>query len=95
MIITPITTPLNIPNATPVLIDLFPDAVPPLANISGIIPTINAREVMIIGRKRDFAPSKADSGIDNPDFLRCTANSTIKMAFFANNPMSVISPTCT
>ena len=65
----PKMTPLNIPIAALTLIDLFPEAIPPAESINGTIPTINANEVIIIGRNLAFAPSKADSTIDNPDFL--------------------------
>ena len=65
----PRRTPLNIPIAALILIDLFPEAIPPAESIKGIIPAINANEVIIMGRNLAFAPSKADSIMDNPDYL--------------------------
>jgi len=86
-------TPLSIPIAAPVLIDLLPTADPPVAIINGTIPTINASEVMIIGLSLALDPCNADSNIDSPAFLFCTANSTIRIAFLANSPTSMIRPT--
>gem|GEM_PF-3269028 len=93
--ITPRTTPLNIPIAAPVLMEWLPVAVPPVANIKGTIPAMKANEVIRIGRRRARAPSKAESMREEPALLRCNANSTIKMAFFAKRPMSMIKPTWT
>ncbi len=45
-------TPLIIPPAALILMDLFPKAVPPVANIKGIKPATKAKDVINIGRKR-------------------------------------------
>jgi len=66
----------------------------PLANHNGIIPKINAKEVMRIGRRRKRAPSSVASSRGLPFSYSSFANSTIKMAFFAASPMSMINPIC-
>ena len=66
---TPSTTPKTIPPAAAILIEWLPNAEGPTAVIIGIIPTINAKEVMIIGRRRSFAASIADAIIDLPALL--------------------------
>ena len=69
------------PPIAPVPIDLFPAAPAPEAVINGINPSINANDVIKIGRKRASAPSIAESTIDIPRCLRSTANCTIRIAF--------------
>ncbi len=53
---------------------------------------MKAIEVIIIGRKRNRAASTAASINGRPASYRVLANSTIKMAFFAESPISVTSP---
>ena len=91
----PNKTPETIPPAAPILIEWFPKADGPVARIIGINPTTNANEVMIIGRKRNFAASNEDAKSDFPARRRWMAYSTIRMAFLANNPISMIKATWT
>ena len=66
----------------------------PWANIKGSKPIIIAKEVIKIGRKRADAPDMAASLILMPVFLLSSANSVIKMAFFANKPINIIKAIC-
>ena len=66
----------------------------PVAMASGIQPMMKARDVMMIGRKRRFADSSADFTASMPLSLRIFANSTIKIAFFAARPISMMIPIC-
>ncbi len=69
------------------------DAAPaPVATTSGSTPSRNAKEVMRIGLKRKCAASSAALTIEAPCSRRSFANSTIKMAFFAASPISVMMP---
>ncbi len=65
----------------------------PVAVAIGTQPRINAIEVMTIGLIRKRAASTADSTTDMPACRLSTANSIIKMAFFADRPTSVTMPT--
>ncbi|MNL80919.1 hypothetical protein D3C87_2078900 [compost metagenome] len=65
----------------------------PEAMASGTTPRPKAMDVMTIGRKRRCAAVSADSITPLPCACRSFANSMIKMAFFADKPMMVISPT--
>ena len=91
---TPKMVPINIPPTAPVPIDLFPAAPAPVDTINGMIPKMNAKEVIKIGLKRASAPSIAACTIDSPDRLLDTANYTIRMAFLANKPISMIRVIC-
>ncbi len=72
---------------------VFLDAAPaPVANASGNTPRINARDVMMIGRKRSRTASSVDCISSSPRSTLILANSTIRMAFFADKPISVINP---
>jgi len=53
---------------------------------------MNANEVIKIGRRRKRAPSSAASSSGLPFSYSSFANSTIRIAFFAANPMSMIKP---
>ena len=64
----------------------------PLAVTRGMTPRMNANAVMRIGRSRERAASKAASSIPLPSAILARANSTIKMAFFADSPISMTSP---
>ncbi|MNE53647.1 hypothetical protein D3C80_1483850 [compost metagenome] len=57
--ITPKIVPNNIPPAAAEPIVLFPISPAPEAIIKGIIPAVNAKDVIKIGRKRATAPSIA------------------------------------
>ena len=53
---------------------------------------MNANEVIRIGRKRNSAASIAASAIERPRSISCSANSTIRIEFFADSPISMTSP---
>ncbi|MCY1453638.1 hypothetical protein D9M71_706450 [compost metagenome] len=53
---------------------------------------MKAREVIRIGRKRNFAAATAASTKLIPSSLSIFANSTIKIAFLADRPIMVIRP---
>src|SRR5699024_12025180 len=89
----PNTTPNTIPPAALKLIEWFPIAEGPTVHIKGIRPQIKAKDVIKIGLNRNLAPAIADSYKLKPRFRSCTANSTIRIAFFANKPISIIIPT--
>ncbi|MNN83039.1 hypothetical protein D3C81_2000440 [compost metagenome] len=57
----PSKTPNSIPPAAPKLIEWFPFADGPEDHMSGIKPATNAKEVIKMGRKRNFAPATAES----------------------------------
>ena len=59
----------------------------------GKTPRMKAKEVMRIGRKRSRAASSTASCSVRPSRCSVTANSTIRIAFFADSPMIVMSPT--
>ena len=83
----------TIPPATAVPTEWRPSCPAPVANTSGITPRMNASDVMRIGRSRMRDASIAASTIDSPRLLSCSANSTIRIAFFAASPISMTSPT--
>ena len=58
----------------------------------GSKPKMKAKDVMSTGRNRSFAPSSAPSTSGRPFSNYPLANSTIKIAFFADRPMSITSP---
>ena len=66
----------------------------PSAFQSGNRPRMKANDVMRIGRSRMRAPFSAASTIDSPFSSSAFANSTIRIAFFADRPISMSSPTC-
>ena len=55
---------------------------------------IIANEVIRIGRRRAAAPETAAEAIDMPLSRRASANCTIRIAFLANRPISMISAIC-
>jgi hypothetical protein len=61
---------------------------------NGNTPNINAIEVMMMGLKRSLTASKVAFSSSIPLSTRSLANSTIKMAFLAAKPISVIKPIC-
>ncbi len=73
---------LIIPPNTPVPIAFWVSELAPLAKTKGITPHVNAKEVIKIGRKRNFAASTVALTKLIPSSRRALANSTIKMAFF-------------
>jgi hypothetical protein len=54
---------------------------------------MKASEVIRIGRRRIRAASTAASAIVRPRARSCSANSTMRIAFFAERPISMTSPT--
>ena len=82
--------PINNPPTAPVPMALFPRAPIPPANTNGNSPIIKANEVIRIGLRRTRAASIAASIREYQARLRCSANSTIRMAFLAKSPKSMI-----
>ncbi len=68
-------------------------AAAPLASANGIDARMKVNDVITIGRKRSLAAEYAASAGDLPVAPSSTANSTIRIAFFAASPMSTSSPT--
>ena len=89
---TPTTVPTSIPPAAVVPIVRLPIAPAPVAKTSGKRPAMKAKEVIWIGRKRNLPPSMAASLSDRPSLRRCTANSTIRIAFLPSKPTSITRP---
>ena len=85
--------PTTMPEITPVPMARWLAELAPEAMASGTTPKMKASEVMTIGRKRRWAAASADSMTPLPCACRSLANSMIKMAFLADKPMMVISPT--
>ena len=85
---------MNIPPIAAVPNVRLPCAPTPNANIIGNNPTTIANEVIKIGRKRAAAPNTAAHVILIPIRRRSKANSTIKIAFFANKPTNMIKAIC-
>ncbi|MNV27528.1 hypothetical protein D3C71_1186820 [compost metagenome] len=82
-----------IPPITPVPMACWLAELAPVAIASGTTPRMNAREVMTIGRNRRRAACRVASIRSWPSSYRLLANSMIRIAFFADRPMMVISPT--
>ena len=72
----------------------MPLAPTPNENIIGNKPTIIAKEVIKIGRKRALAPKTAAQVMLIPILRRSKANSVIKIAFLANKPINIIKAIC-
>src|SRR5690606_1606963 len=66
----------------------------PVDIIRGIIPKINAKDVIMIGLSRNFTASKVASNSGIPMSTRSLANSTIKIAFLQAKPIIVTNPIC-
>jgi hypothetical protein len=56
-------------------------------------PKMKAMEVVRMGRKRSRQASTVDSSTLRPVLCRVLANSMMRMAFFADRPMTAIRPT--
>ena len=65
----------------------------PPATTNGDTPRMKANEVMRIGRKRWRAAWTAAWRREAPWFRSSVANSTMRIAFLAASPTTVISPT--
>ena len=61
----------------------------PVDSMSGIIPKINAKEVIMMGRNLNLTASKVASSRFMPISTRSFANSTMRIAFFAARPIMV------
>ena len=86
--------PTSIPPTVPTPMEMLPLAPTPVANIIGNIPKIIVNDVIKIALNLAFAADIAAIGIDMPSALLADAYSVIKMAVFANNPISIRSPIC-
>ena len=64
----------------------------PDATTNGTMPNTNAIDVITIGLNLNRAASSAASATGMPCSIFWLANSTIKIAFFAANPIKVIKP---
>jgi len=89
---TPKRVAMNIPMQTVTPMTFRASAMAPEANIRGATPRIKANAVMRMGRRRSLAASIAASTAPMPDSRCDLANSTMRMAFLAARPMSVIMP---
>ena len=85
---------ISIPEKTVMPSTLRASAPAPDAVSSGTTPRMNANAVIRIGRKRSLAAFIVASMSGLPDSSSIFANSTIRIAFFAARPMSMISPIC-
>ena len=86
--------PMSIPPTVPTPMEMLPLAPTPVANIIGNIPKIIVKDVIKMALSLAFAADIAAIGIDIPSALLADAYSVIKMAVFANNPISIRSPIC-
>ncbi len=66
----------------------------PVANAKGETPSINAREVISIGRSLSLTADVTALRSGMPWSTRTFANSTISIAFFAARPINATSPIC-
>ncbi|MNJ80742.1 hypothetical protein D3C77_792310 [compost metagenome] len=73
---------------------MLPAAPTPVESIKGKSPKIKAKEVIKIGLNLAVAPSSAACKMVIPFLLRSAANSTIRMAFFANKPINIMRVIC-
>jgi len=73
-------------------VEIVAPAPAPEASISGTTPRMKAKAVIRIGRKRRRADSSAASSIPMPPSCLAFANSTIKIAFLAASPISMMLP---
>lgn len=87
------TVAASIPPITPVPMECRLAEPAPLLIASGTHPRMKAREVITMGRKRRRAASRDDSKMPMPCCRQSTANSMMRIAFFAARPISVTSPT--
>src|SRR5437016_1873086 len=92
---TPSAVATSIPKNTAEPMTFWAPAPAPLARINGTTPRMNAKAVMRIGRNRRRADSRAASSIDLPSSCLAFANSTMRMAFLAASPISMMLPICT
>ena len=81
-----------IPPKTAIPIVFLDSAPAPVANTSGNTPKMKDMDVIMIGRKRRRTASMVDCNSGSPRSTRNLANSTIRMAFFADKPINVMRP---
>lgn len=86
--------PISMPPTVPTPMEMLPFAPTPVANINGNIPNIIVSDVIKIALNLAFAADIAAIGIDMPSALLAEAYSVIKMAVFANKPISIKRPIC-
>ena len=84
--------PMSIPPTVPTPMEMLPFAPTPVANIKGNIPNIIVSDVIKMALNLAFAADIAAIGIDMPSALLAEAYSVIKMAVFANKPISIKRP---
>ena len=88
----PMVMATAMPKNTPVPMSRRAAEPGPEANSSGRRPSIKAREVITMGRKRSRAAVRAADRAGSPLSLSSLANSTISMAFLATRPTSITRP---
>ena len=86
--------PMSIPPTVPTPMEMLPLAPTPDENINGNMPNIIVNDVIRIALNLALAADIAAIGIDMPSALLVDAYSVIKIAVFANNPISIRSPIC-
>ena len=84
--------PMSMPPTVPTPMEMLPLAPTPVENIRGNMPKIIVNDVIKIALNLAFAADMAAIGIDIPSALLADAYSVIKMAVFANRPMSIRRP---
>ncbi len=85
---------MSMPENTTMPITLRASAPAPDAVSSGTTPRMKAKAVIRIGRSRSFAADSAASTRLLPCSCSTLANSTMRIAFFAARPISMIRPIC-
>ena len=95
MMNTPRNVATSMPQKTAVPMTFCAPAPAPLASMSGTTPRMKANAVIRMGRKRSRAASSAASWTGCPPSCFAFATSTIRIAFLAARPMSMMSPTWT
>ena len=88
----PIKVAANIPKNTTKPTDTQLAAPAPKEITNGETPKIKNREAIITARKRIRAASIAAASVLNPYSRRTFANSTIRIALFANSRLSITMP---
>ena len=92
---TPRMVATSMPAKTAIPITLRPSAPAPAARTSGRTPRMKAKAVMRMGRSRSFAASIAAAAWESPSrSFASFANSTMRIAFFAARPTSMMRPIC-
>ena len=87
------TVAVNMPPKTAVPMARWLADEAPEASTSGSTPSMKASEVIRIGRNRRRAASSVASTRPRPWACRSLANSTIRIAFLADSPITVSMPT--